>query len=183
MDKHSSPLQPPTGRKCALTLEAAVLIAALGLLSIAVFAGDGVPPSMITVSGQVHAGGADLSDALLVVELNGGSCLRTELDRKGHFRMEVPAEGLARIVLMKPGYLTKELSLDTHHAMRSTSARERNKSLRFDVVLEREADHPCERHQVPAGYIAYSTGTGALRIRHDERMVLQEEGACPKGSE
>jgi hypothetical protein len=178
MEKQSSPLQHPTGRRCAITLEAAVLIAALGLLSIAVFAGDGVPPSMITVSGQVHAAGEDLSDALLVVELNGGACLRTELDKKGRFRMEVPAEGLARIVLMKPGYLTKELFMDTHHAMRSTSARERNRSLRFDVVLEREADHPCEQHLVPAGYIAYATGTGALRIRHDERMVTREGSQC-----
>ena len=180
MEKQPSPLHPPTGRRCAITLEAAILIAALGLLSIAVFADDGRPPYLITVSGQVHAGGADLSDALLVVELNGGACLSTELDRKGHFRMQVPAEGLARIVLMKPGYLTKELSMDTHHAMRSSNARERNKNLRFDVVLERESDHPCEQHQVPSGYIAYSNGTGTLRIRHDERMVTRDEAPCRK---
>jgi hypothetical protein len=178
MEKQSSPLQHRTDRKCAITLEAAVLIAALGLLSIAVFANDGVPPATITVTGQVLAGGADLSDALLVVEFNGGQCLRTQLDHKGHFRMSVPAEGVARIVLMKPGFLTKELAMDTHHALRSATARERNKALRFDVVLEPEAEHPGEQHQVPAGSIAYAKGTGALHIRHDEGMVPTVDPGC-----
>ncbi len=125
----------------------------------------------VTISGRLHAENSALSDAVVVVELGNDACLRSELDASGRFKFNVPVGTKARLIFIKPGYLTKEVEVDTKNAMTSEQARQLNKKVKFDVVLEEELEHVNEMYMGPVGFIHFVNGSGLMRVRHDERMI------------
>ena len=124
----------------------------------------------VTITGHLHADDRSMEDAVVVVELGDDACLRSELTANGRFEFRVPVGAKARLVFVKPGYLTKEVELDTRNAMNTDRARKLNKEVRFDVVLEEALEHVNEMYLGPVGYIHFVNGTGLMRVRHDERM-------------
>jgi hypothetical protein len=159
-------------KRTNITLTAALLAAVLALLSLAVFAD---PPSRhaneVTIAGRLFADTADLEDAVLVVELEEEQCLRSVLMRNGRFEFEVPVGAHVRLIFLKPGYLTKEVLVDTRNALNSPRARKLNKTVKFDVVLESTEERRHQAYVGPVGYIHFVNGTGLMRVRHDERVV------------
>lgn len=125
----------------------------------------------VIISGHLYADNERMHDAILVVELGGESCLRSEVAVNGHFRFKVPVGAKARLLFIKPGYLTKEVTVDTRNALNTPRARKLNDHVRFDVVLDEEAQHQEETYMGPVGYITFVNGTGYMRVRHDERMM------------
>jgi hypothetical protein len=130
----------------------------------------------------MQADGMDLRDAVLVVELENNECLESSLQANGKFQFTIPANVKARLMFLKPGFLPKEVYLDTKNAMNNDDACQRNKKVEFDVKLEEALQHLNEQHAGPVGYITFVNGTGIMRIRHDERMieVISEEEALKK---
>ena len=153
-----------------LSVEAALLTALLALLGIAALAAPVSTKEEVVISGQLHADDLSLSDAVVVVELGEDACLRSELGANGRFAFKVPVGSKARLLFLKPGYLTKEVAVDTKNALNSDQARKLNKKVKFDVVLEEELQHVGEVYMGPVGYIHFVNGTGLMRVRHDERM-------------
>ncbi len=125
----------------------------------------------VTICGRLHAENNELSDAVVVVELGNDACLRSELDASGRFKFNVPVGTKARLIFIKPGYLTKEVEVDTKNAMTGEQARQLNKKVKFDVVLEEELEHVNEMYIDPVGFIHFVNGSGLMRVRHDERMI------------
>lgn len=126
---------------------------------------------MVTIQGHLRADDLPLSDALLVVEVKTDEvCLRSELSTDGHFKFAVPVGAKARLIFIKPGYLTKEVEVDTKNAMNTDEARRMNKKVKFDVVLEEELQHIGEVYMGPVGRIHFVNGTGLMRVTHDGRM-------------
>lgn len=164
-------------KRAPLSLEAMLLLAVLGLFSLAVFAGDKPAGERITISGQLHADRTAMKDAIVVVELDHDLCLRSELRMDGRFEFQLPAGAKAKLVFLKPGYLAKEVMVDTRNAHLGAKA---NNDLRFDVVLDEAAQHMNETYVGPVGYITFLNGSGLMRVRHDERMrkleVNEENG-------
>ena len=131
----------------------------------------------VTICGRLHAENNALSDAVVVVELGNDACLRSELDASGRFKFNVPVGTKARLIFIKPGYLTKEVEVDTKNALTSDRARQLNKKVKFDVVLEEELQHVNEVYMGPVGYIHFVNGSGLMRVRHDERMIPLQKTA------
>ena len=145
-----------------------------GLLSLAAIACFALPShgadNMVTICGQLHADDQSLSDAVVVVELGDDACLQSELGANGRFEFKVPVGTKARLIFLKPGFLTKEVEVDTKNALNNDQARKLNKKVKFDVVLEEELQHISEVYLGPVGYIHFVNGSGLMRVRHDERM-------------
>jgi hypothetical protein len=165
--------------RSSFTFKAALLTALLALFSLAVFAAPQGDCSEVTITGYMVADGMDLRDAVLVVELEDRDCLQTKLQANGKFEFTIPANVKARLMFLKPGFLAKEVYLDTRNAMNNDDACQRNKKVEFDVKLEEALQHLNEQHAGPVGYITFVNGSGFMRIRHDERMieVISEEEA------
>ena len=125
----------------------------------------------VTIAGQLYAEGTDLDNAVLVVELEGDLCLRSYMLRNGRFHFGVPVGAQARLIFLKPGFHTKEVLVDTHNAMCTERARQRNDKVKFNVILERCEAHPMETYAGPVGSIHFVKGTGVMRVVHDERMM------------
>lgn len=160
------------------SLAGSILAGLLSLAGIACFAmAAQASTDEVTICGRLHAENAALSDAVVVVELGNDACLRSELDASGRFKFNVPVGTKARLIFIKPGYLTKEVEVDTKNAMNSDRARQLNKKVKFDVVLEEELQHMNEAYMGPVGYIHFVNGSGLMRVRHDERMVPLEKPA------
>lgn len=162
----------PTAMKTRklFSVEAALLTALLALLGIAAMAAPVSTKEEVIISGQLHADDQTLADAVVVVELGDEACLRSELSANGRFEFKVPVGSKARLIFLKPGYLTKEVEVDTKNALNSEEARKLNKKVKFDVVLEEQLQHMNEVYMGPVGYIHFVNGTGLMRVRHDERM-------------
>ena len=153
------------------SLAGSLLAGFLSLAGIACFAmaAQGAD-NMVTISGQLHADDQSLADAVVVVELGDDACLRSELGANGRFEFKVPVGSKARLIFLKPGFLTKEVEVDTKNALNNDDARKLNKKVKFDVVLDEELQHMDEVYMGPVGYIHFVNGSGLMRVRHDERM-------------
>jgi hypothetical protein len=154
------------------TYLAALLTALFALLGLLAFAG--APPvnaQQVTISGKLFADHGDLTDALLVVELEEEQCLRSVLLHNGRFEFKVPLGAKARLIFLKSGHLTKEVLVDTRNALNTSRARKLNKNVKFDVVLESTEERKHQAYYGPVGYIHFVNGTGLMRVRHDERLV------------
>lgn len=154
------------------SLAGSILAGLLSLAGIACFAmAAQASTDEVTICGRLHAENKALSDAVVVVELGDDACLRSELDADGRFEFKVPVGSKARLIFLKPGYLTKEVEVDTRNALNSDQARKLNKKVKFDVVLDEELQHVNEVYMGPVGFIHFVNGTGLMRVRHDERMI------------
>ncbi len=148
-----------------------LLAAALSLAGMACFAISAHGANnMVTITGQLHADDRSLIDAVVVVELGADACLRSALSANGRFEFKVPVGSKARLIFLKPGYLTKEVEVDTKNALNTDRSSKLNKKVQFDVVLEEELEHVDEVYLGPVGYIDFVNGSGLMRVRHDGRM-------------
>jgi len=164
-----------------------ILAAILSLMGIACFTMAAQAESdLVTIQGHLRADDLPLADAVVVVEVKTDDvCMRSELGVDGRFKFVVPVGAKARLLFIKPGYLTKEVEVDTQNAMNTDEARKMNRKVKFDVVLEEELQHIGEAYLGPVGQIRFVNGTGLMRVTHDGRLKpvaipAQEEQAAHK---
>jgi hypothetical protein len=112
------------------------------------------------------AAGADQEDAVLAVELEGETCVYALLEPDGRFAFSLPVNARAELFFGKPGHQWKRIAVDTRNADGSVKARRVNKDVRFEVVLEREADRPVEVNAGPVGRISFLKGTGLMQVHY-----------------
>lgn len=154
-----------------LYLKAALVAALIFLGTLAALANGPTGNDRVLIKGQLYAGPGELGNALLVVEVEEESCLRSVMMRNGRFSFEVPLGAKARLIFMQPGYHTKEVVVDTRNALCTERARQMNDKVKFDVVLEPLEEHPSETYAGPVGSIRFIKGSGVMRVQHDGRMV------------
>jgi hypothetical protein len=147
-----------------------IIFSLIALTSQAAPAG-GPPSGDVTIRGWLHAGDANLADAMVVVVLNEESCVRSILLRNGRFEFELPVGAKARLLFEKPGFLTKEVVVDTQNALTGSRSEKVNRNVKFDVVLESEEKQPERVYAGPVGSINFVKGTGTMRVRYDRQLV------------
>ncbi len=145
------------------------------LTVLAAFTARAESPEAVTIRGWLHAGESNLSDALVVVELNGESCVRSVLLRNGRFEFELPVNAKARLVFEKPGYLSKEVLVDTRNAKAGSRANKANRTVKFEVVLEEETRYRDHVYMGPVGTIDFVNGTGTMKVRYFKQLTAFQE--------
>ncbi len=125
----------------------------------------------VMITGWLTSGEAGQEDAVLSVELEGETCLYTLLEADGRFAFSLPVNARAELVFGKPGHLEKRVAVDTHNASGNARARRMNKDVRFEVVLEREEEHPGMAYRGPVGSIIFLNGTGLMKVRFTRRLM------------
>jgi hypothetical protein len=153
--------------------EAALLTALFALLALSLLAAPASPGS-IRIAGQLYITDGHLSDAVLVVELEGEHCLAAELDATGRFTMDLPLNSKVRLHFIQPGHLPKEVLVDTRNALNTPKAQRENRKVKFEVVLEAEEQRPGLKYDGPVGAIRFVNGTGTMKVLHDLRVVMDE---------
>ena len=160
-------------KRLSLSCEAALLTALFALIGLSLFAGPSpvIVRDEVRITGWLHSKDGRMDNAVLVVELEGESCLYTELAFNGRFAFTVPLNAKARLIFLKPGHLAKEVDVDTRNALNTPQAERLNRKVEFDVVLENEEQRPGRRYEGPVGSITFLNGTGNMKVKHDLRVV------------
>ena len=124
----------------------------------------------IEIHGRLLLDGEALSDAILIVEVNDLECVPFDLYPDGRFELSLPLDAKASIRFEKPGYLSKDVVVDTRNALRTKEAVRKNKLVRFDVQLQPEPRNE-RMYAGPVGSITFVKGTGLMKVRHDRTLV------------
>jgi hypothetical protein len=136
----------------------------------------------IKIRGRLLLDGVAHTDAILVVEVNDMDCVPFDLDADGRFSFNIPIDGQARIRFEKPGYLSKEVTVDTRNALLTEKAEKLNKRVDFDVLLQ-----PLPSKEMayagPVGKITFTKGTGLMKVRTDRTLTRTPEQVATMPSE
>ncbi len=124
----------------------------------------------IEIRGRLLLDGETLSDGMLVVEVDDLDCVPFDLYPDGRFVLSLPVNTKASIRFEKPGYLTKDVVVDTRNALRTKEALKKNKLVRFDVQLQPEPRNE-RMYAGPVGRITFVKGTGLMKVHHDRTLI------------
>ena len=82
----------------------------------------------------------------------------------------LPPDVVATIRFIKPGHLTKEVSIDTHH-IHDGDFHGKQRHLKFAVVMQALKDVQGQSYAGPVGTISFDEGGGQLAVNHDHRLM------------
>jgi hypothetical protein len=125
----------------------------------------------VEIRGRLLVDEKDLSQALMVVEVNGIECIPMELFSDGRFEVKLPAGSTAHLRFEMPGYLTKEVTVDTQNATLTEQALKKNKLVRFDVQMSPEFADKSRVYDGPVGEITFNKGSGLMKVRYDRTLT------------
>lgn len=158
-----------------LTIEVTILIAMLALCSLTLF-GASRPgsPEEVLLTGWLHVEDRYVGDLVLVVELDGERCSYAEVLPNGRFIISVPLGSEVLLAFIKPGHLSKEVSVNTRNALNTRRSRHDNRTVKFDVVLEPMAKRAGRVYNGPVGSLSFVNGSGYMKVRHDPKLVAAD---------
>lgn len=124
----------------------------------------------IEIRGRILLPEEELRGTVLIVVVNETDCVPFDLHADGRFELFLPIDAKASIRFEKDGYLSKDVLVDTRHALRTKTAEKKNKLVRFDVQLQPEPR--MERmYAGPVGTITFNKGTGLMKVQYDRTLV------------
>ena len=116
----------------------------------------------------------DLTMADVVVELEVDGVLQTaHVPENGRFEMSLPADVEAVLRFSKPGHLTKEVVVDTHHVV-DGGFDGKKRHVSFAVIMQQERHMAGFTYPGPVGSLGFDQGGGCLAVAHDRRVVPAE---------
>lgn len=124
----------------------------------------------IEIRGRLLLDGEALADAMLVVEVDDQDCIPFNLFPDGRFELSLPIDAKANIRFEKPGYMSKDVAVDTRNALRTNEAIRKNKLVRFDVQLQPEPRNE-RMYAKPVGSITFAKGSGLMKVQHDRTVI------------
>ncbi len=124
----------------------------------------------VRFSGRILLDGLSSSDLKMSIESDHGEAIPFVLRPSGAFYFTMETGMRATVRITKPGYFTKEIALDSHHALSTRFARRRYKHIRFDVQMQ-EGPICKRRFAGPVGSVAFAKGTGRVLVRYDRTMM------------
>lgn len=121
-------------------------------------------------TGRILLDGISTKDVQMTVETESGEKVPFVLRPGGTFYFAMHPGSKATMRITKPGYFTKEITLDSHNALSTRYARRNYKRIRFDVQMQEE---PRQKHRFagPVGSIAFAKGTGRVLVSYDRALV------------
>lgn len=116
------------------------------------------------------------SDVLAVVELDDRVCTPLEFHPDGKFKLSLPMGSSAYLRFEQPGYLSKEVLVNTANADLCKKACRKNENLKFDVQMTPELPDKHLQYMGPVGIITFLKGSGLMKVRYDRTLIHTTEG-------
>lgn len=144
------------------TAKRTLLTAAIAALAIVGFAQD-----QVTFKGSVIPMGSGHGPVRVTLTVDG---LPQDLRIKanGNFRFTVLQGQEVRMVSSCEGFVAKEVVINVAHV---SDGKSNNRSLEFDVQLERQLVAGAQYKPDTAGNIAFAQGTGRVLVAYDKRLA------------
>lgn len=121
----------------------------------------------VKVCGAVHVPSSTGHPVVIALIGEDGDTLALHETRTGHFRLRLPAERLLTLRFNGSGCMSKDVVIDTHHALGHGS---RLRKLDFGVELYATPEQPAH-YSGAVGTIAFAPGTNRLKVRHHCSVV------------
>jgi hypothetical protein len=110
-----------------------------------------------------------IGDVQVEVEVNG-KIERGRPEDNGRVELMLPADVVAVVRFIKPGHLTKEVTVDTHH-VNDGKFHGKQRHLKFAVVMQALKGLNGQTYPGPVGTLSFDEGGGRLSVSHDKRLV------------
>ena len=120
----------------------------------------------------LNGGQEDLS---FVVYGEGLEARRIPISKKGRFYFEIPVDRVAFIRCAKPGYLTKRVKIDTHHAFVTKRNAKFNKAVDFDLEMIPQVYNSEMYFKGPVAVLSFNERSGLLKIEYNYKKGKSEE--------
>jgi hypothetical protein len=135
----------------------------------------GPPPASafdeaVELTGWLHVEDFDFDDATVLLEVNG-EIRSVPISKTGRIDISLPVGTEAVLRFEHPGYLTKELLVDTRHARDGYLGRD-VRHVRFAVILEEVRLMAGLDYAGPVGNIGFDKEGGCLAIEHTRKLVV-----------
>ncbi|MCB9169513.1 MAG: hypothetical protein H6597_06345 [Flavobacteriales bacterium] len=128
----------------------------------------------VILTGWLAVEDLSVRDVLVEVEVNG-SVRSPRVSESGRFTVSLPADAEAHLRFSKPGHLTKEIIVDTHHLW-DGEFKQKQRHVKFAVILTLERHMGGLTYAGPVGSIGFDDGGGCIAVAHDRRMVPAKRG-------
>lgn len=126
--------------------------------------------AMVTLTGWLHVDDAFLDDVTIEVDIHG--TVRTaSLSSTGRFEIDLPAETSATLRFEKPGHVTKEVRVDTHHVADGDFGGQRKRQVKLAVIMEQERFMAGLTYAGPVGNLGFDAGGGCVAVEHTRAVV------------
>lgn len=139
----------------------------LTLLVAANFSSLAMAQDQISVYGVVSVVAGDLEDLNFVVYGKEMEARRLDISKNGKFYFAVPVGTVALIRCSKPGYLTKRVKIDTHHAFVTKENSKYNKSVDFDLEMIPQSYTSDLNFKGPVATISFDERSGLLKMAYN----------------
>ncbi|MBK9761331.1 MAG: hypothetical protein IPO90_15520 [Flavobacteriales bacterium] len=151
------------------------LLALLLFVANTVHAGAPASPKVldaVVLTAWLHVEDLTMADVLVELEVDG--VLQTgHVPENGRFEMSLPADVDAVLRFSKPGHLTKEVVVDTHHVT-DGGFDGKKRHVSFAVILQQERHMAGFTYPGPVGSLGFDEGGGCLAVAHDRSVVPAE---------
>lgn len=119
----------------------------------------------IELTGWLHVEDMTMEDVVLEVKVNG--TVHTEhVTSAGRFNIDLPADAAVTLRFEKPGHVTKEVTLDTHHVGEGRYTSQRKRHVKLAVIMELERFMAGLTYTGPVGNIGFESGGGCMAVAH-----------------
>lgn len=115
-------------------------------------------------------------DVLAVVELDNRVCTPLEFHPDGKFKLSLPMGSSAYLRFEQPGYLAKEVLVNTMNADQCKKDCRKNENLKFDVQMTPQLPDEHLQYMGPVGIITFLKGSGLMKVRYDRTLTRTHEG-------
>jgi len=152
---------------------AAVVALFTGIVSPARAAGPPSAPPFaedVELTGWLHVEDFDFDDATVLLVLNG-EVRSVPISKTGRIELSLPVGTEAVLRFEHPGHLTKEVTVDTHHARDGHLGRD-VRHVRFAVILEETRLMAGMDYAGPVANLGFDKEGGCLAIEHTRTLVV-----------
>lgn len=154
-----------------------ILAAQLALLTAAITPSRaaGPPPASafeqaVELTGWLHVEDYDFNDATVLLVLDG-EVRSVPVSKTGRIELSLPVGTEAVLRFEHPGHLTKEVTVDTHHARDGHLGRDVRR-VRFAVILEETRLMAGMDYAGPVGNMEFDKEGGCLAVQHTRTLVV-----------
>jgi|GEM_PF-710073 hypothetical protein len=178
IEEHNHPLQmkTPNTSICSSSLRCQVITVAIACFAL-LSAAYGQNKDKVDIKGSMLTDSPEgASDALAVVELDNRVCTPLEFHPDGKFKLSMPMGSTAYLRFEQPGYLDKEVLVNTANADLCKKDCRKNENLKFDVQMTPELPDKHLQYRGPVGIITFLKGSGLMKVRYDRTLTRTNEG-------
>lgn len=169
-------MKTPDTSICSKSLRCQVLAFAMASLALLTSA-YGQDKENVAIKGRMFTDAPQgASNVLAVVELDNWVCTPLEFHPDGKFKLSLPMGSSAYLRFEQPGYLSKEVLVNTAYADECKKACRKNENLKFDVEMTPELPDKHLQYMGPVGIITFLKGSGLMKIRYDRTLVRNSDG-------